>query len=100
MILGTAAYMSPEQAKGRGADRASDVWAFGCVLYEMLTGSAAFHGDSVSEALFSPDGRHLLTACDDGVVRIWDATTGEEALPALRHEGAIRYAAFSPQGCW
>jgi Tol biopolymer transport system component len=51
MIFGTAAYMSPEQAKGLGTDRTSDVWAFGCVLYEMLTGSAAFHGDSVSEIL-------------------------------------------------
>ena len=51
MILGTAAYMSPEQAKGRPADKRSDVWAFGCVLYEMLTGRRAFPGDDVMETL-------------------------------------------------
>jgi Tol biopolymer transport system component len=51
MILGTAAYMSPEQAKGRSADKRSDVWAFGCVLYEMLTGKRAFGGSDVSDTL-------------------------------------------------
>ena len=51
VILGTAAYMSPEQAKGRTADTQCDVWAFGCVLYEMLTGRAAFAGETVSEVL-------------------------------------------------
>ncbi len=53
MVLGTAAYMSPEQAKGRPADKRSDVWAFGCVLFEMLTGQRAFAGDDVSETLAS-----------------------------------------------
>jgi serine/threonine protein kinase len=51
MILGTAAYMSPEQAKGRPADKRSDVWAFGCVLYEMLTAKRAFEGEDVSDTL-------------------------------------------------
>jgi serine/threonine-protein kinase len=51
MILGTAAYMAPEQAKGRPVDRRADIWAFGAVLFEMLTGRRAFEGDDVSEVL-------------------------------------------------
>ena len=51
VILGTAAYMAPEQAKGRPADKRCDVWAFGAVLYEMLTGKRAFEGDDVSDTL-------------------------------------------------
>jgi eukaryotic-like serine/threonine-protein kinase len=51
VILGTAAYMSPEQAKGRTADKRSDIWAFGCLLYEMLTGKRAFEGDDVADTL-------------------------------------------------
>src|SRR5262245_60991361 len=51
VILGTAAYMSPEQAKGRPADKRSDIWAFGCVLYEMFTGRRAFDGEDVSDVL-------------------------------------------------
>ena len=53
IILGTAAYMSPEQAKGRQADKRSDVWAFGAVLYEMLTGRRAFGGEDLSDTLAS-----------------------------------------------
>ena len=53
VILGTAAYMSPEQARGRAADKRSDIWAFGCVLFEMLTGRRPFEGQEISDTLAS-----------------------------------------------
>jgi tRNA A-37 threonylcarbamoyl transferase component Bud32 len=53
ILLGTAAYMAPEQAKGRAADRRSDIWAFGCVLFEMLAGKAPFPGEDVGDTLAS-----------------------------------------------
>jgi serine/threonine protein kinase len=92
MILGTAAYMSPEQAKGKPADKRSDIWAFGCVLYEMLAGRRAFAGENVSETLAEviksdpdwgalasetpPRIRRLLRRCliKDRKVRIADAS--------------------------
>jgi serine/threonine protein kinase len=70
VILGTASYMSPEQARGQSVDRASDIWAFGCVLYELLTGKQAFTGDTITDIL-------------GGIVRVdpdWNALP--EAMPA------------------
>jgi serine/threonine-protein kinase len=79
IILGTAAYMAPEQAKGKAVDRRADIWAFGVVLFEMLTGKRLFDGETPSEVLAAvilkepdltplPDAtppyvRHLLTRC-------------------------------------
>lgn len=75
VILGTAAYMSPEQAKGKPSDRATDVWAFGCVVYEMLTGRPAFEGETVNEVLGAvfragPDWTRLPPATPESVRRL------------------------------
>jgi Tol biopolymer transport system component len=75
MILGTAAYMAPEQARGRTVDKRADIWAFGCVLYEMLTGRRPFQGDDVSDTLASilrsdPDWNALPSSTPPALLRL------------------------------
>jgi len=75
MILGTAAYMSPEQAKGKPTGKRSDIWALGCVLYEMLTGQRAFGGEDVTETLAAvvrsePDWNALPTGTPPAIRRL------------------------------
>src|SRR5438105_14337133 len=75
VILGTAAYMSPEQAKGQTIDKRSDIWAFGCVLFEMLTATRAFPGEGVSDTLAAvlksdPDWTRLPAATPTAVRRL------------------------------
>ena len=74
VILGTAAYMSPEQAKGKPVDKRADIWAFGAVLYEMLTGGKPFAGEDVSETM-----AHVLTKAVD-----WDALAATTPRPLVR----------------
>jgi eukaryotic-like serine/threonine-protein kinase len=122
MILGTAAYMSPEQAKGRPADKRSDVWAFGGVLYEMLSGQRAFRGDDISDTLAAvlrqdidwtalpastpAPVRRLLARCLDRDVRRRLRDIGEARIvlddPAAlaRGDAADMAALAPPQPLW
>jgi Tol biopolymer transport system component len=117
VILGTAAYMSPEQAKGKAVDKRTDVWAFGVVLYELLTGKPAFPGDDISEILAAviktePDWkrlppsipqkiRDLLRHClqKDKTLRLRDAGDAQieiqEAIAAPKDSGATQAAPAS-----
>jgi serine/threonine protein kinase len=75
MLLGTAPYMSPEQARGKLTDKRTDIWAFGCVLYELLTGHAAFKGDTPADAIAAilerePDWTELPAAVPASIRRL------------------------------
>src|SRR5262245_21091588 len=97
MILGTAAYMSPEQARGQAAGRSSDVWSFGCVLFEMLSGKAAFAGDTVSDVLGSilkteADWAALPAGTPPAVHRLLERCLRRDRRRRLQDAGDVRIA--------
>jgi Tol biopolymer transport system component len=91
-LLGTAAYMSPEQARGRPVDRRTDIWAFGCVLYEMLAGRRAFEGDAVADLFGSivrgePDWTALPPELPQGIGRLLRRCLQKDVSARLRDIG-------------
>ncbi|MDP9322654.1 MAG: serine/threonine protein kinase, partial [Acidobacteriota bacterium] len=95
MILGTVAYMSPEQARGLSVDRRTDVWSFGCVLFEMLTGRAPFAGATLSDTVAAilerePDWTRLPGATPHGVVRLLRRCLQKDLKQRLRDFGDLR----------
>ncbi len=101
VILGTAAYMSPEQARGLEADRTTDIWAFGCVLYEMLVGRPAFAGGSVAEVLSEvlksePDWKPLPEEISASVRRLLRRCLKKDRRERLQDIGDARLELLEP----
>ena len=97
VIMGTAAYMSPEQARGKVVDKRTDIWAFGCVLYEMLTGRHAFPGDDVSQTLArvidrDPDWIALPRTLPAGLDRFLRRCLEKDGRQRVRDIGDVRLA--------
>src|SRR5687767_3337909 len=97
MILGTAAYMSPEQARGQVVDKRTDIWAFGCVFYEMLSGRSPFSGDTISDMIAAilgrePDWRALPDATPTNVRRVMQRALQKDSKRRLRDIGEARLA--------
>jgi len=96
MILGTAAYMAPEQAKGKAVDKRADVWAFGVVLYEMLVGRAAFAGETVTDIIAAvvtrePDWTALPAATPASIRRLLARCLEKDPKRRLRDIGDVRF---------
>jgi len=95
MILGTAAYMSPEQAKGQRVDRRADIWAFGCVLYEMLSGQKPFEGETISDVLAAviraePEWTAIPEATPQSIKKLVHRCLVKDARQRLRDIGDAR----------
>jgi Tol biopolymer transport system component len=95
VILGTAAYMSPEQARGKTVDARTDVWAFGCLLYEMLTGRSAFSGETVTDVLAAvigtePDWRALPATVPSAVQKLIRRCLQKEPGRRFHHIADVR----------
>jgi Tol biopolymer transport system component len=96
IILGTAAYMSPEQARGKPVDKRTDIWAFGCVLYEMLTGRTVFPGETLSDTIVailerSPDWSALPSGLPPPVSRLLRRCLEKDMRRRLRDIGDARF---------
>src|SRR5262249_55884107 len=94
-ILGTTAYMSPEQARGQSVDKRADIWAFGCVLYELLTGQPTFAGDTMSDTIAKilerdPDWSVLPRATPTAVRRLLIRCFVKDPRRRLRDIGDVR----------
>src|SRR2546425_7070949 len=119
VILGTAAYMSPEQARGRVVDKRTDIWAFGCVVYELLTGRRAFDGETVSDTIAAilerePDWSILPAATPSTIRRLLQRSLEKdpkrrlhdiadariEIDDALAAPAPIETARASPRSAW
>jgi serine/threonine-protein kinase len=97
MILGTAGYMSPEQARGKPVDRRADIWAFGCVVFEMLSGRRGFPGETISDTLVSvlsrdPAWSELPPTTPTAVRRVLQRCLDKDAQRRLRDVGEARVA--------
>jgi serine/threonine protein kinase len=97
VIMGTAAYMSPEQARGKAADRRADIWSFGCVLYEMLSGKRLFEGETVSDTLAGvlksdPDWNTLPTGTPPHIQELIRRCLVKDPKQRLRDIGEARIA--------
>ncbi|MCM3905204.1 MAG: serine/threonine-protein kinase [Pyrinomonadaceae bacterium] len=103
VILGTAAYMSPEQAKGKVVDKRSDIWAFGCVLFEMLSGKQTFSGETLTDTLAAvvraePDWDSLPAATPSALRQLLRRCLSKDQKQRLRDIGEARILLENPQG--